>query len=103
MARNIKVGDLVEIKRDHDGFFKGDWGKVVYADSVDNEYHVAMFGDKTNCPIFTRSEIKLMPSTTESFEKPFTHTVDDSADDMVCDVFTLEEFNDWLEELANDS
>lgn len=62
MARYIKVGDLVELKRDTEGFFKGDWGKVVYIDEDNLEYHVAMFNDETNCPIFIRSEIKLMPN-----------------------------------------
>ena len=63
MPRYIKVGDLVELKKDVDGFFKGDWGKVVYIDEDDLEYHVAMFNDETNCPIFSRREIKLMPNS----------------------------------------
>ena len=83
MPRNIKVGDLVELKKDLDGFFKGDWGKVVYIE--DGDYHVAMFNDEANCPIFMRSEIKLM-----------TYDISESLDDE----------NDWsdieMEEITLD-
>lgn len=55
MARSIDVGDIVEIKS---GYHKGDWGKVVLIDE-DYEYHIAMFGDSNDCPVFSRNEIKL--------------------------------------------
>ena len=55
MARSIDVGDVVEIKS---GFHKGDWGTVVLIDE-DYGYHVAMFNDTDNCPVFSRREIKL--------------------------------------------
>jgi len=63
MARSIEIGDIVEIKS---GFHKGDWGRVVLVDE-DYEYHVAMFGDTNDCPIFSRNEIKLLskPSNIE--------------------------------------
>ena len=55
MARSIDVGDVVEIKS---GFHKGDWGTVVLIDE-DYGYHVAMFNDTNDCPVFSRCEIKL--------------------------------------------
>lgn len=64
MPRNIKVGDKVEIKT---GWNKGDWGEVVLINDEDNEYHVAMFGDKKDCPVFSKRELKLMSNNvTES-------------------------------------
>lgn len=38
-----------------------------------------------------------------NFELPFSHTVSEDADDMTCDIFTPEEFDEWLEELANEN
>ena len=64
MAKKFKVGDKVEIKT---GWNKGDWGKVVLVNDEDDEYHVAMFDDKKDCPVFSKRELKLMSNNvTES-------------------------------------
>lgn len=34
-------------------------------------------------------------------EQEFTHTVTDDEPDDVCDVFTYDEFKNWIEELMN--
>ena len=92
MARYIKVGDLVEIK-DNAGFHAGDWGKVVYIDK-DGDYHVAMFNDENDCPIFLRREIKLM---SDNLRDQITESLDDEDT-----VFTVEGFKDWIKELMED-
>ena len=39
----------------------------------------------------------------EELEMPFTHTVTDDEPDDTLDVFTLEEFEEWIGELMKES
>lgn len=56
MARTkIRRGDSVYIKY---GMNKGLWGTVIHIDE-DGFYHVAILDDKSCCPIFTRSDLRL--------------------------------------------
>ena len=54
----LKIGDCVEIKGN--SFHAGDWGIIVDICEEDNEYFVAMFGDKSDVPVFSRDELKLL-------------------------------------------
>lgn len=56
MKKTIKVGDYVEITT---GWRLGDWGKVMLIDE-DGYYHVAMFKDQNNCPVFEKNELRRM-------------------------------------------
>lgn len=57
MKKNINVGDRVVVKTND--WRNGDWGKVVMIDE-DGFYHVAMFGDKNDCPVFEKRELRIM-------------------------------------------
>lgn len=56
--RNYDSSDLIgkeaTIKT---GIHKGDWGIIKFYDG--EYYHIAIFGDKNDCPVFTRDEIKI--------------------------------------------
>lgn len=54
--KDIKIGDEVDIVK---GFHEGDWGEVIDIDE-DGYYYVAMFGERDDCPIFSRDELKRM-------------------------------------------
>lgn len=56
-TREIPTDTIVDIKS---GFHKGDWGVVKHYDG--EYYHVAMFGDPNDCPVFDRSELKVSKS-----------------------------------------
>ena len=56
-SKEIPVDTIVDIKS---GFHAGDWGVVKYYDG--EYYHVAMFGDPNDCPVFDRSELKVRKS-----------------------------------------
>lgn len=54
MAKKILIGDLVEVK---EGLFEFCWGVVKHIDD-DGYFHVAIFGDTRQMPIFSRDELK---------------------------------------------
>lgn len=56
-TKEIPIGTIVDIKS---GFHRGDWGVVKLYDG--EYYHVAMFGDPDDCPIFDRDELKVRKS-----------------------------------------
>lgn len=56
-SKEIPTDTIVDIKS---GFHKGDWGVVKLYDG--ECYHVAMFGDPDDCPIFDRDELKVRKS-----------------------------------------
>ena len=56
-TKEIPIGTIVDIKS---GFHRGDWGLVKYYDG--ECYHVAMFGDLDDCPIFDKDELKVRKS-----------------------------------------
>ena len=53
-SKNL-VGKTAYIKKNVGRFFEGYWGIIVDVDA-DGMYHIAMFGDETDCPIFSRNE-----------------------------------------------
>ena len=54
----LKIGDYVEIYGN--SFHSGDWGIIVDMYEEDDEYFVAMFGNKNDVPVFSKRELKLM-------------------------------------------
>lgn len=57
IRRKIKEGDRVIILEK--GWRNGDWGKVILIDE-DGFYHVAMFGNKNDCPVFEKKDLRRM-------------------------------------------
>lgn len=48
------IGKKAYIKANIDSVHAGGWGEIVW--ECGGEYHIAMYGDKDYCPIFTRNE-----------------------------------------------
>ena len=56
--KTFKINDCVEIKGN--SFHAGDWGVIVDINEEDDEYFVAMFGNKSDVSLFSRDELRLL-------------------------------------------